>query len=199
MKDILIVEDGPQERERLVKLFSTEGYVVVGCESVHDAEEALRNDSFRLAILDIGLNDKSGSYLFGTIKRSGRVPYVVIFTGNPSVHLKQRFIEEGAVDYIVKGSPQAHSDSFLNRIREILGAAQAAKVAGIQLEEFLRLHVAEASRKLFLDSDNAIPECSGCRSRNYVVTFSRRPQLPPELIGEVVCAMCGLPMDPKIS
>lgn len=199
MKDILIVEDGAPERERLIKLFRTEGYVVVGCESVKDAEEALRNDTYRLAILDIGLNDKSGSYLFGTIKRTGRVPYVVIFTGNPSVHLKQRFIEEGAVDYIVKGSPQAQSEAFLNRVRELLGVAQTTTIEGVQLEDFLRLHVAEASRSLFLDADNALPECSGCRSRNYVVTFSRRPQVPPELIGDVICATCGLPMDPKIA
>ena len=199
MKDILIVEDGAQERERLVKLFSSEGYAVHGCESVKDAEEALRNDSYRLAILDIGLNDKSGSFLFGVIKRSGRVPFVVIFTGNPSVHLKQRFMEEGAVDYIVKGSPQAQGESFLNRVREILGAVQSNAVEGVQLEDFLRLHVAEASRRLFLDADNSLPECAGCQARNYVVTFSRRPQVPPELIGDVVCAACGTPMDPKIS
>ncbi|MFM1849034.1 MAG: hypothetical protein RL417_2508 [Pseudomonadota bacterium] len=199
MKDILIVEDGSQERERLVKLFTSEGYSVHGCESVKDAEESLRNDSFRLAILDIGLNDKSGSFLFGVIKRSGRVPYVVIFTGNPSVHLKQRFMEEGAVDYIVKGSPQAQSESFLNRVREILGVGQGSRVEGAPLEDFLRAHIAEASRNLFLESDNSLPACAGCSSKNYVVTFARRPQVPPELIGDVLCAVCGAPMDPKIS
>jgi DNA-binding response OmpR family regulator len=199
MKDILIVEDGTPERERLMKLFSAEGYSVHGCESVKEAEEALRNEPYRLAILDIGLNDKSGSVLFGVIKRTGRVPFVVIFTGNPSVHLKQRFMEEGAVDYVVKGSPQAQSENFLNRVREILGAVQAAPVEGAPLEEFLLRHVTPASRKLFLDSDNSLPECAVCRAKNYVVTFLRRPQVPPELVGEVVCAGCGTPMDPKIS
>lgn len=198
MKDILIVEDGAQERERLTQLFTGAGYAVRACHSVADAEAALAGEAYRLAILDIGLNDKSGSYLFGTIKRSGRVPYVVIFTGNPSVHLKQRFLSEGAVDYIVKGSAEAHGDALLGRVAEILGAAQARVVQGIDLEEFLRTQVAEESRRLFLDADNNLPECSRCRARTYVVTFARRPQIPPELVGEVVCAVCGASMDPEV-
>jgi len=199
MKDILIVEDGSQERERLAKLFSSAGYSVRACESVKDAEAALAGDSYRLAILDIGLNDKSGSYLFGAIKRSGKVPYVVSFTGNPSVHLKQRFKDEGAVDYIVKGSAEALGEAFLNRIREILGTAQLAAVHGMDLDEFLRTQVEESSRRLFLDADNNLPECPRCRARRYVVTFARRPQVPPELVGEVVCAACGTAMDPEIT
>src|SRR5437016_4051940 len=121
MKDILVVEDGRKERDRLQALFSGAGYSVVACESVGEAEKYLTQEGFRLAILDIGLSDKSGSYLFNTIKRGGRVSYIIIFTGNPSVHLKQRFIDEGAVDYIVKGSPQAKNDLLLNRITEIIG------------------------------------------------------------------------------
>ena len=198
MKDILIVEDGHHERERLVKLLTAGGYSVRGCESVKDAEAALAGESYRLAILDIGLNDRSGSVLFGAMKRAGTVPYVLIYTGNPSVHLKQRFMEEGAVDYIVKGSPQAIGDALLHRVNEILGSAQVSAVHGIPLEEFLKAHVGDASRKLFLDGDNALPECPRCRARNYVVTFARRPQVPPELVGEVLCAACGAPLDPEV-
>lgn len=199
MKDILIVEDGHQERDRLVKLFEGAGYRVSGCESAGQAEAALEREAYRLAILDIGLNDKSGSVLFGAMKRSGKVPYVIIFTGNPSVHLKQRFIEEGAVDYIVKGSPQALGDAFLHRVNELIGAAHVEAVHGAPLEDFLAAHVAEASRQLFLDGENALPECARCRSRRYVVTFQRRPQVPPELVGDVLCAGCGAPMDPVVS
>ncbi len=94
MKDILVVEDGVKERERLRNLFTKEGYKVSACESVGEAEEELKTQNFRLAILDIGLSDKSGSYLFNSIKRLNKVTYIIIFTGNPSVHLKQRFIYE---------------------------------------------------------------------------------------------------------
>lgn len=199
MKDILIVEDGPDERERLERIFSEAGYAVSACDSVGAAERVLQLETFRLAVLDIGLNDKSGSFLFNTVKRGGRIGAIIIFTGNPSVHLKQRFLDEGAVDYIVKGSPYAQSELFLNRVREVIGAPNSGGTDGMDLEEFLRRFVPEASRQLFLESDNALPECRGCRGRAYRVTFSRQAQVPPEVIGTVVCAACGRVLDPEVS
>lgn len=198
MKDILIVEDGAQERERLEKLFKTAGYSVHSCSSVAEAEGSLHSENFRLAVLDIGLSDKSGSYLFNTIKRGGKVNYILIFTGNPSVHLKQRFIDEGASDYIVKASPQAQSEALLNRVREIIGTTQASSVEGLDLDGFLKKYVAEKSRKLFLDMDNQLPACKACSSRRYLVVFDKVAQMPPQITGLVVCASCSKPMDPEI-
>ena len=198
MKDIIIVEDGRPERERLEKLFSASGYVVTACESVGAAEKSLQLDEYRLAILDIGLGDRSGSFLFNAFKRQRNVPYIVIFTGNPSVHLKQRFLDEGAVDYIVKGSPQANNEAFLSRVKEIIGDSQSQGVSGIALEEFLSRYVSSTSRQLFLDMDNSVPECASCGAKNYIVTFTHQPQVPPEVVGKVVCAACGKIMDPEI-
>ena len=199
MKDILIVEDGRPERERLEKLFSGAGYKVTACESVGEAENALQHEKFRLTILDIGLGDRSGSYLFSVIKRQASVPYIIIFTGNPSVHLQQRFLDEGAVDYVVKGSSQAQNEQFLSRVREIIGDSQPQVAAGIDLQEFLTRYVNEKSRQLFLDMHNSFPECANCGSRNYVVVFSDQPQMPPEVTGRVVCSACARPMDPEIN
>ena len=198
-KDILIVEDGRGERERLQKLFASAGYSVVACEGVGEAEKTVIDYTFRLAILDIGLNDRSGSHLFHTLRQAKRANYAIIFTGNPSVHLKQRFLDEGAVDYIVKGSAQAQNEAFLNRVREVLGEPQKLGSAeGIELEEFLRRYVSEKSRRLFLDSDQTLPACRGCGSRRYFVTFSQQAQLPPDIVGSVVCADCSKPMDPEV-
>ena len=198
MKDILIVEDGIKERERLEKLFTKEGYSVIACESVHDAEQSLHTEVFRLAILDIGLADKSGSYLFNTIKRGGRIPYIIIFTGNPSVHLKQRFLEEGAIDYIIKASAQAQNEKFLSRVREILGAAQKESQDGIELDNFVNKYLTPESKKLFLDSSDEFPLCKTCQTRKYKIVFSHRTQVPPEVIGEVICGTCGKAMDPDV-
>ncbi len=199
MKDIIIVEDGLQERERLHKLFSEAGYRVHACEGVNEAERVLQNTSFRLAVLDIGLNDRSGSYLFNALKGAPSAPQIIIFTGNPSVHLKQRFLEGGAVDYIVKASPQAQNDAFLTRVRELLGEPSAETVDGIELEMFLTQYVPEASRQLFLDANGDFPPCASCSSQSYVVTFGHQPQVPPEVFGQVVCAECGALMDADIA
>ncbi|MBX7139141.1 MAG: response regulator [Oligoflexia bacterium] len=198
MKDILIVEDGRPERERLEKLFSSAGYAVSGFENVGDAESAIKQEEFRLAILDIGLGDRSGSYLFNLLKRQKRASFVIIFTGNPSVHLKQRFLDEGAVDYIVKGSPQANNEAFLARVKEIIGEPHTQEPVGLPLEEFVDKYVSPSSRQLFLDMNNAFPACSSCGSRKYVVTFAHQPQVPPEISGKVICAGCSKIMDPEI-
>ncbi|MCB0352430.1 MAG: response regulator [Bdellovibrionales bacterium] len=198
MKDILIVEDGRQERERLHKLFQDAGYSVVACEGVNEAEDCLKRERCRLAVLDIGLNDRSGSYLFNSLIKSQDGCQIIIFTGNPSVHLKQRFLEGGAVDYIVKASPQAKNESFLSRVRELLGEPTKLAVLGIPLEQFLNSCVSESSRELFLDADGEFPPCSNCGSRRYVVTFSQKPQMPPEVEGVCVCESCGSPLDGDI-
>ncbi len=198
MKDILILEDGQQERERLDGLFSSAGYSVKSCFSVAQAEQCVQAEQFRVAILDIGLGDKSGSYFFSEIKKNGRVSFVVIFTGNPSVHLKDRFLSEGAVDYIVKGSMQAQSENMLGRIQEIIGKPQQKVASGIPLENFLNSYVADKSRALFLDIDNSFPACKGCGSKEYMVEFSSQAQVPPEVKGRVVCAVCGRLMDLEV-
>lgn len=197
MKDILIVEDGIQERERLEQLFTQAGFAVIACETVAEAEEVLQREGFRLAILDIGLNDKSGSYLFNKIKGSSAVSYVMIFTGNPSVHLKQRFLDEGAVDYIVKASSQAGSEQLLARVKDLLGELSTSSPQGMPLDDLLRL-LPEKSRQLFLEMDGSYPECASCGARGYLVTFAHETQMPPDISGRVVCESCGAAMDPEI-
>jgi CheY-like chemotaxis protein len=210
MRDILIVEDGLHERERLSRLFQAAGYTVSTAEGVDEAQLLLDSDSFRLAVLDVGLGDKSGSLLFDTIKRSGAIPYVIIFTGNPSVHLKQRFLDEGAVAYIVKASAEAQNDAFMGTVRSFLGEAAMSSVAPVDpqkgasgkgalaLEDFLDRFVSETSRALFLEQNNQFPQCTACGSTDYEIVFSHKTQLPPLIEGKVVCVQCKREMDPEI-
>lgn len=199
MKDILIVEDQEGERLRLHKLFDSSGYSVEVAESVTKAEELLVGTKFRLTFLDIGLGDKSGSNLFHQLKKTGSIPYVIIYTGNPSVHLKQRFMADGAADYIVKGSTQAGSDKLLARVKEIIGETAAVAADGIPLNDFLNSYIDASFKKLFLNMDGSIPKCAGCGSANYVVSFKGFHQIPPDITGKVRCAGCAKEMDPEIS
>ncbi len=200
MKDILIVEDLESERLRLQKIFSEAGYVVETCESVTDAENFLKQTKFRLAFLDIGLGDKSGSHLFHEIRKASSIEFVIIFTGNPSVHLKQRFISEGAADYIVKGSSQAQGEKLLSRVREIIGSSAVnIGVEGLPLQELFNRYIDARSKKLFLNMDGTLPKCGQCGGQEYVVTFAGIPQLPPDISGKVKCQNCGTDMDPQIS
>ena len=198
MRDILIVEDGFNERERLSKLFTENGFSVACAERVSEAEQLLEVDQFRLTVLDIGLSDKSGSYLFERLKRDGTVPYIVILTGNPSVHLKQRFLDEGAAAYIVKASSAASNDSLLATVRSLLGTNSVETPIGIGLNEFLRSYLDDASREIFLDDQGGVPICRHCEGTSYLVVFSHKTQLPPYIEGKVVCENCHREMDMEV-
>lgn len=202
MQDILIVEDGLRERERLEKLFSGASFSVSSAESAEEAERLLESVAFRLVILDIGLEDKSGSHLFQRIKAADEPPFVIVLTGNPSAHLKQRFLDEGAAAYIVKASPGAANESLLSTVQSLLGTVVSASgrhaTAGVDLQEFLRKFVTESSQKLFLDVGDQFPPCTECGSRSYVVKFNHKTQLPPLIEGKVICADCGVDMDPEL-
>ncbi len=198
MRDILIVEDGFHERERLCKLFSAAHYSVSSAETVGEAEKILAQEHFRLIILDIGLGDKSGSYLFERIKNQPRVPYVIILTGNPSIHLKQRFLDEGAAAYLVKASPAASNEALIGSINSLLGKPHQQEMTGIALEEFLQRYVTESSRQLFLDAAMQMPPCKRCGKRSYLVSFMYKTQLPPLIEGKVVCTACGCEMDAEL-
>lgn len=198
MPDILVVEDNDRERNRLMQLCQSAGYTVTACGSAGEAEGVLAAYTFRLVLLDIGLSDKSGSYVFSLIRRGGSVPHVIIFTGNPSVHLKQRMLAEGAAEYLIKGTPQAHNDALLERVRALIGAPQQDAVEGIPLDQFLARYIPERSRGLFLNADNSLPTCGACGGGRYLVTFGQQAQMPPQVEGLVVCAQCGRPLDPEI-
>lgn len=199
MKDILIVEDGLHERERLKRLFSAARYSVLAAESASEAEQLIASEQFRLVILDIGLEDKSGSHLFEILKGQSEVPHTIILTGNPSTHLKQRFLDEGAHAYIVKASPGAGNDALLQTVRSILGESAVDTAAtGIALGDFAKKYLSESSRELFLDPDQQFPACTRCGGRNYIVSFAYKTQLPPIVEGKVQCADCTQVMDPEV-
>lgn len=198
MSDILVVEDGATERERLRKLFTDAGYKVDVAEDSKTAERILSLKNIRLLLLDVGLSDRSGSHLFSKIRHTYRAPITVILTGNPSVHLKRRFLEEGAAAYILKASFESENEQLLKKVETLLGNADFPSRLGIKLEDFLSSQLREDSRKLFLDLENKISNCQNCGYNDFIVTFDHKTQLPPCVEGLVICSKCGAKMDPEV-
>ncbi len=198
MRDILVVEDGLHERERLERLFVEANYSVACAESAEEAEKILGRHQFRLVILDIGLGDKSGSYLFERLRGSAKAPLVIILTGNPSIHLKQRFLDQGAIAYVVKASEGASNEALLEMVTSRLGPSTGRESEGIPLLEFIGSYLGNVSEELFLDGKQEVPPCSECGANTYVVVFDHKTQLPPIVEGKVVCQGCGQPMDLEV-
>ncbi len=200
--DILIVEDSVRERERLQTMFTELGYQVNSCDSVSEAEKLFQKESIKCAVLDIGLTDRSGSVLFQSLKSAQPDCQVIIFTGNPSPYLKQRFLREGALAYVVKGSEGASNEAFQRLILNTIGEPDnqtPTEAHGRPLEEFLRLFIPSQSQSLFFDTDGGFPPCNVCGSRDYLVSFSHEIQIPPSVKGKVYCSECGAQLDPTLS
>ena len=200
MKDILIVEDGKQEQMRLLQLATDSQYTASAVGGVEQALEEIRNQRYRLVVLDLGLEDQSGLHLFRTLQELPQVPQVLVLTGNPSTHLKQRFLDEGAVGYIYKGSQAASNESLAEIFNSVLSNAvdeQVPTYRELSLTEFLRDFVTPASKELFFQQGDELPKCS-CGGSDYRIIFSHRTQLPPLIEGQVCCVECGALLDVEL-
>jgi two-component system catabolic regulation response regulator CreB len=113
---ILIVEDEPAIADTLRYALSTEGYAPAHCLLGREALLALRNETFALALLDIGLPDMNGIDLLRELRRFSSVP--VIFLTARSAELDRILgLEIGADDYVTKPfSPR----EVVARVRTVL-------------------------------------------------------------------------------
>jgi putative two-component system response regulator len=78
------------------------GYSCEGACDAHVARERLRQDSYRLALLDVNMPGDSGIDLLSQIRQDHPEVAVVMVTGEDSVELAKTAIELGAYGYLVK-------------------------------------------------------------------------------------------------
>jgi two-component system response regulator PhoP len=117
---ILIVEDETELREQLQQLLREAGFAV---DAVADGREAVfmgREYPFDLAVVDIGLPDKSGVEVIREWRELDRRFPVLILTARGRWQEKVEGLEAGADDYMVK---PFHHEELLARIRALLRRA----------------------------------------------------------------------------
>ena len=117
MKDrILVVEDEPSILDNILYSLETDGFTPVGCHTGEAAVDQLKERSFDIAILDVGLPDISGFDLFRAIRESSDIP-IIFLTARAEEVDRIVGLEIGADDYVVK----PFSPRELNaRIRAVL-------------------------------------------------------------------------------
>lgn len=104
IKKILIVDDEPSILLSLSYALKTEGVVVITCNEIEQAEEALNNTRFDLVIADIrmsGVNGIEGLELLSYIKRHFATE-VIIMTGYGNEEIEAEAIRRGALCYLSK-------------------------------------------------------------------------------------------------
>lgn len=100
---VLVVEDEPVMRERLVAMLRNAGATgVTECESAASAREAFDAGKFNIVLLDIGLPDGDGHELMQAFKAARASQHIVLVTADDSIDSIQRAISAGANGYVVK-------------------------------------------------------------------------------------------------
>jgi two-component system catabolic regulation response regulator CreB len=101
MRKILLVEDEPSIADNILYALKTEGFAPTWCQTGHDAVARLKQESFALVILDVGLPDVNGFELCKTIRATSAVPVVFVTARKDEID-KVVGLEIGADDYVVK-------------------------------------------------------------------------------------------------
>ncbi len=93
------------------------GYTVDWVRDGADAELALANEVYDLALLDLGLPRRDGLEILKGLRRAGRVLPVVIITARDAVADRVTGLDNGADDYLVK---PFDLDELLARARAVI-------------------------------------------------------------------------------
>ena len=116
---VLLVENDAHDRERIIPVLDTLGFVV---DVAVDVEAGLRQDERRDyagAIVDLNLSSGTRCEGFGLIARLralGRRYPIVIVSHNSGVEYEIRGFEAGADDYMVKWPRRAEIRARLDRL-----------------------------------------------------------------------------------
>ncbi|MDT0446186.1 response regulator transcription factor [Streptomyces johnsoniae] len=98
---LLLVEDDEHVAAALVAVLGKHGFDVVRARGGEEAIGLLRDRSFGVVLLDLGLPDVDGFEVCGRIRRLSSVP-VIMVTARADVRSRIHGLNLGADDYVVK-------------------------------------------------------------------------------------------------
>lgn len=128
---VLIVEDDEALRESLASSLRERGFAVDVAGNAAEGEYFATEFAVTLAIIDLGLPDRSGTELITTLRRDGRDFPILILTARAHWQDKVEGLNAGADDYVVK---PFNLDELIARINALLrrsaGYAQATLHCG---------------------------------------------------------------------
>jgi len=121
MKPILIVDDEISIRESLKDWLTDNGYDVKTAESGEDALEAIEEQDFGMAILDLKLPGKNGLEVVKEARTKHPQLNGIFITAYPSIDTAVEAMKDGAVDYLTKPFDLNELEKL---VREKLGPIQ---------------------------------------------------------------------------
>lgn len=137
---IMIIEDDATLRESMIKLLNKYGYIAVIAEDFKNVEEEVKVVKPHLILLDINLPYFDGFYFIRAIRRTSKIPIIVVSARNTSGD-QILGLELGADEYLLK---PFDPEIFLTKIKVILrrtygelsnGSVNTLSTGGLTLDE----------------------------------------------------------------
>jgi DNA-binding response OmpR family regulator len=113
----LIVEDDHMIGESLVRILRDEGMKVNWVRDGLSGQHALESGDYNLALLDLGLPERSGTEVLQSIRAMGNDIPLLILTARDAEDDRVTGLEYGADDYLVK---PIGSQEIIARVRAVL-------------------------------------------------------------------------------
>jgi two-component system response regulator QseB len=114
---VLVVEDDPMIGRAVVAGLHDGGYAVDWVRDGGEAELAIANGVYDLALLDLGLPRRDGLEILKSVRRAGNTLPILIITARDSVADRIDGLDHGADDYLVK---PFDLDELLARARAVI-------------------------------------------------------------------------------
>jgi putative two-component system response regulator len=102
MSELLVVDDDEALRRWEERVLREQGYSCDGACDASAVRERLRQNSYRLTLLDVNMPGESGMELLAHIRHEHPEVAVLMVTGEDSMKLAMTAIELGAYGYLVK-------------------------------------------------------------------------------------------------
>ena len=140
---VLVAEDEANLGTILDSFLTGRGYSVTTCRDGRAALQALRAESYDVALLDIVMPEMDGLEVLRQVRDEPTPPEVIIITGNGTIETAISAMKLGAYDYMSKPYRMAEIDVLVRRAWE---KRQLSKE-----NEFLHSRLSRV---------DAVPECS---------------------------------------
>jgi DNA-binding response OmpR family regulator len=123
---LLLVEDDVMVASGIKLGLIDAGYAVDWVGSAERAREVMRNESFDIAIIDLGLPGMDGLALMQCLRKDGHGMPVLILTARDALQDRVQGLDKGADDYMIK---PFQLPELLARLRALLRRSQSATSA----------------------------------------------------------------------
>lgn len=130
---VLLAEDDPDLRVTTRLVLERQGFTVTVVADGDEAERALAEGSFDVALLDVMMPGRDGIWLTKHIRASLDLP-VVLLTARDLVSDEVSGLEAGADDYVTK---PFDGDLLVARLRAVLRRAEAGRLRADQVGDLV--------------------------------------------------------------